>query len=66
MGFNEDQYWENRREEYEGSNRKAVAKCYACDCDLYAGDPCYWVEWECYCEDCVQYDTIEESEPDYD
>lgn len=66
MYFNEDQYWENRREEYEESNKKPVAKCAACDCDMYAGENCYWIDFECYCEDCVQPDTLEEYEPDFE
>lgn len=64
MEFNEDAYWESRREEYEGNNRKPVAKCALCNCDMYAGASCYWIDFECYCEDCVQYDTLEEYEPD--
>lgn len=66
MYFNEDEYWENRREEYEGGNKKPVAKCESCGCDMYAGENCYWIDFKCYCEDCVQYDTLEEYEPDYE
>ena len=64
MEFNEDAYWENRREEYEGSNRKAVALCKGCRCCLYAGRECYIVDGEYYCEDCVHYNILEEDEPD--
>ena len=66
MEFNEDAYWENRREEYEGANRKAVEQCKSCRCNLYAGDGCYRIDDEYYCEDCVMHDTIDEYEPDYE
>ena len=66
MYFNEDQYWENRREEYEGSNKKPVAKCASCDCDIYAGEKCYKIDDNYYCQDCVQTETLEEYEPDFE
>lgn len=62
MEFNEDQYWENRREEYEGSNRKPVANCESCGCDMYAGEECYRIDDKYYCKDCVFYDTLEDFE----
>ena len=66
MYFNEDQYWENMREEYEGNNRKPVAQCESCGHDMFAGQDCYRIDGNYYCCDCVQCDTLEEYEPDYE
>lgn len=60
MEFNEDAYWENQREEYEGSNRKPVEECASCGSDMYAGEECYRIGGKYYCLYCVQHDTLEE------
>lgn len=53
MDFNEDAYWENRREEYEGSNKTVVARCAGCGCDMCEGYDCYYIDNKYYCEDCI-------------
>ena len=59
MDFNEDAYWENMREEYEGNNRKVVTMCDGCRCDMYEGEECYSVDGKYYCDDCVIPITLE-------
>ena len=66
MEFNEDAYWENRREEYEGTNRKPVAECESCGRDMYAGEECYIIDYKYYCPYCVQEETLQEYEPDFE
>lgn len=53
MEFNEDAYWENRREEYEGANLEIVANCDVCGCDLVEGSNCYYIDKRFYCENCI-------------
>ena len=65
MYFNEDAYWENRREQYEGGDLTVVASCMDCGRDLYECEDCYYINGEYYCDDCIRDSAVTLDEVDY-
>lgn len=57
MNQNVDSMWDIHLENEtakHNSESHPVTKCYECDCDLYGGDDCYYIEGVYYCEDCIK------------